>query len=199
MAEILYGIKKIAIHELDPSTQLPLQGGICVIGKTAEECALEPVVSEGEETIKRVDNQILAVASTDDILYGYDVTLVDNVLDIEMASLMSGLKLVKEEEEVTGYETPLLKDGVVFRPFALDIFCANYEGQSIKGYVKIRLNYCRGKANKFEVKKEFQMPEFSVSAREPSKAGLPIKKLSLLTELPTDEDIKKENTPSLPS
>lgn len=188
MADVLYGVKRVVLTELDPATQLPKEQGIVCHIETGESAELEPVVSEGEENVKRTDDKILAVVRTEDLLYGYDMTFVDNTFDPTIASLIGGGKVTKGNKEsgntVTGFETPMMSEGATMKPFKAEIYVANYEGDSIKNYVCITLNNCKGKAPKFSVGKDFYAPEFEIKAREATKAKKPIKSISYVDALP---------------
>lgn len=185
MADVLYGIKMGILEELDETTQLPpTSGGTTVSFTTAESAEMEPVVSEGEEEVKRTDDIILAIVSTPDLLYGYDITLTDNTFNVEMAALIEGGVVTTNAGEVTGYDTPALSDGCTTKLFRLTLYVANYEGDSIKNYVKIVFNKCRGTAATMSIGKEFYAPEFSVKAREATKAGLKIRNITYVDALP---------------
>ena len=66
----------------------------------------------------------------------------------------------------------------------MDIYVANYNGDSIDNYVKVTLNKCEGKFMNMSLGEEFYAPEFEVKARENTKAGLPIKEISIVESLP---------------
>ena len=185
MADILYGVKLLVLEELDEKTQLPKEAGVKCYATTGKSAELEPVVSEGEEKIARSDTQILAIVRTPDLLYGYDIKLVDNTFDINVAALIGG-GAVKTGEggEVTGYDSAMLADGATMKPFRATIYVANYMGESIVNYVKITLNKCEGNAPTIKVGDEFFAPEFNIKAREATKAGLPVKSVDYVDELP---------------
>lgn len=185
MADILYGVKLLVLEELDEKTQLPKEGGVTCYATTGQSAELEPVVSEGEEKIARSDTKILAIVRTPDLLYGYDMKLVDNTFDVNAAALIEG-GAVKTDEEgtVTGYDSAMLADGATMKPFRATIYVANYMGDAIVNYVKLTLNKCTGKAPTIKVGDEFFAPEFEIKAREATKAGLPVKNLEYVDELP---------------
>jgi hypothetical protein len=186
MKDVLYGIKLVVLEELDKVTQLPKEGGIVCNIETAESAEMESVVSEGEEENKRTDDRILAVVRTPDLLYGYDIKLTDNTFDPEIASLIEGgvLKL-NETGEVIGYRAPMIAEGSTnMKHFRATIYVANYEGDSIKNYVKVICNNCSGTAPGFKAGKEFYAPEMTIRAREATKAGLPVKEIDYALELP---------------
>ena len=185
--DVLYGIKKVILTELDPLTQQPkLESPIKCTITTAESCELEPVVSEGSEEVARTEDKILAIVRTPDLLYGYDVTFKDNTFESTVTSLIGGLKVTPGDDEETEdtISTPMMSEGSTMKPFRLEMYVANYEGDSIKNYVKITLNNCSGKAPKFSVGKEFYAPEFEIKAREATKAKLPIKTITYVDSLP---------------
>lgn len=184
---ILYGIKKVVITELDESTGLaPTTKGLVKTIDTAEEAKLTPVLSEGSEEILRSVTNILAVVREDDLLYGYDITFKDNSFDEELAGLIAGYKVTKTTEgtETVKIATPMMSEGNISKPFKMDLYVANYSGDSIVNYCKITLNKCYGKFPEMSIGKEFYAPEFEVKARENTKAKLPIKEINFVNELP---------------
>lgn len=186
MKDILYGVKLAVLEELDPKTQEVKEGGITCMIDTAESVEMEPVVNEGTEESLRNDLKILAVVNTDDLLYGYDLTLKDNTFDPEIAGMIEG-GVVKTDTDgnITGYRTPMLSEGASkMKDFRLTLYVANYEGDSIKNYVKVVMNKCRGKVPKFSASKAFYAPEFEIKAREATKANKPIKSLEYVDDLP---------------
>lgn len=184
---ILYNIKKAVITELDPTTGAAKTGGVVAHIKTAQKAELEPVLSEGEEDILRNDVSILAVVRTDDLIYGYDIKLTDNQFDDTMAGLVAGYKV--EDGTTTGTKklsTPMMSEGNVAKPFKLDLYVANYSGDSIVNYAKVTLNKCTGKFPTMTVGDGFFAPEFEIKARENTKAKLPIKEITFVDVLPED-------------
>ena len=184
MADILYGVKLLVLEELDEKTQLPKEGGATCYVETGQSAELEPVVSEGEEKVARSDAKILAIVRTPDLLYGYNLKLVDNTFDINAAALIEGGAIKKEGNEVVGYDSAMLADGATMKPFRATIYVANYEGDTIVNYVKLTLNKCTGKAPTIKVGNDFFAPEFEIKAREATMAGLPVKSLDYVEELP---------------
>ena len=183
---ILYGIKKAVITELDVTSGAVKEGGLVAEIKTAEEASLSPVFSNGDEEILRNDTHILAVVRTDDLLYGYDIKFKDNQFSLAVAELLGGY-VVQEDENGDIIKTPMLKDGATAKPFRLDLYVANYDKDAIVNYAKITLNKCFGKFPEMKIGKEFFAPEFQVKARENSAAGLPIKSITFVNELPEIE------------
>lgn len=186
MAEILYGVKLIVLEELDPRTQLPKDGGVTCMGETGKSVELEPVISSGDEKIARSDSNILAIVRTPDLLYGYDLKMVDNTFDLNAAALIEGAKVTEDEDgNLTRYDTPLISEGATMKPFRATLYVANYEGDAIKNYVKLTLNKCSGTSPSIKLGDDFFAPEFSIKAREATKANLPIKSIEIVDTLPS--------------
>lgn len=199
--EILYNIERVDLTELDPSTGKPATGetAIKTTIKTAKEAKLAAVISEGAEEILRNATSILAVVREDDLLYGYDFTFTDNTFDIKAAQLVAGyVKSTADSAGENDLQTPMMNQGNTGKPFMTDIYVANYEGDSIKNYCKITLNKCLGKFPDMTVGSEFYAPEFSIKARENTKAKLPIKSIAWVDSLPaepaTQNAVIKEDT-----
>jgi hypothetical protein len=190
MAEILYGVQKVVLTELDPLTQLPRAGGIVCNVDTAQTAEMDPVLSSGAEVVLREDTQVLAIAKTPDLVYGYDFKFTDNCFNIAVASLIEGGTVLYDTAtppNVIGYNSPMLSAGITMKPFKADIYVANYRGNSIINYVKITLNNCTGQAPKMAFSKDFYSPEFDIDAREATLAGLPMKQLAFVTVVPGDD------------
>lgn len=184
---ILYNIKKVVLTELDPKTGAPkASDGVKATIETAQKAELEPVLSEGEEDILRAPDKILAVVRTDDLIYGYDVKLTDNTFSADVAGLVAGYKVTKgSNSQKDKYATPMVNEGFTGKPFKLEIYVANYSGDSIVDYAKVTLNKCIGKFPTMSIGDGFYAPEFEIKARENTKAGLPIKEITFVDELPS--------------
>lgn len=180
---ILYNIKKVVLTELNEETGLVAEGAEALEITTAAKAELEPVLSEGQEDVLRSPEKILAIARTNDLLYGYDVVLSDNTFNDKVAALVGGFKV---DEETGAVATPMTNEGFTGKQFKLDIYVANYEGDAIINYCKITLNKCIGRCPKMEIGDGFYAPEFEIKARENSKAKLPIQEMTFVDSL--DED-----------
>lgn len=175
---ILYGIKKVVLTELDETTgQAKASGTTCTL-TTAEEAEMTPVYAEGTEEVLRSAEKILAIVREDDLLYGLDLTFKDNTFDEKCAELVCGYK--KAADESKKLSTPMMSEGNIARPFKMEIFVKQVEGDAVVGYVKITLNKCYGKFVSMKVGKEFFAPEFEIKARENSKAKLPIQTIEFV-------------------
>lgn len=181
--KVLYGVKRAVVTPVDKTTQDVKESATPIVFKTAEEVGMEKVVSEGSEEIKRVDDEILAVVNTEDIGYGYNLTLVDNVFNLDILALFEG-GTVKYKSgntgEITGYDDPMMSGGAKTSPFKLELYIASYEGTDIESYMKVTFPYCTGKAEKLEFKKEFSSPEFSIKAREATKLKKPARSIEFV-------------------
>lgn len=187
---ILKNIKRTDITELDPDTgEVKATDPIKKTIKTAEEAELKALISEGEEDILRTDDLILAIVRTDDLLYGFDITFKDNTFDETVAGLVQGYKITKTGEtgkEKTTLSTPMMSEGNIAKPFKMEIYVGNYSGDALINYVKITLNKCIGKFTDMKVGKSFYAPEFSIKARENTKASLPIQSIDFVDALPAE-------------
>lgn len=181
---ILYGIKKVVLTELDESTgQAKVSDGITTTITTAEEAEMSPVFSDGSEEVLRSADKILAIVREDDLLYGLDITFKDNTFDEKCAQLVCGYKAELQEQAIKKLSTPLMSEGNIAKPFKMEIFVKQVEGDAVVGYVKITLNKCYGKFVSMKVGKEFFAPEFQIKARENSKANLPIQDIEFVSSL----------------
>lgn len=176
---ILYGIKQVKLTELDAMTGLAAEAAEAIVLNTAEEAELSPVFSEGSEEILRSSEKILAIVREDDLLYGYDITFKDNTFDEKCAQLVCGYKAGEDGK----LSTPNLADGNLAKPFKLEMWVKQVEGDAVVGYAKITLNKCFGKFATMKVGKEFYAPEFEIKARENSAAKLPIKEIEFVDNL----------------
>jgi len=186
--DLLYNVKKVILTELDPITGLAKGGATPINIDCDSDVELAPVVSKGEEKIKRDDTQILAIARTMDLLYGYGLKMTNATFDTAVASLIEGGITRMSGDTVVGYDSPKLADGVTMKPFKADIYISNYDGDSIKNYVKLTLNKCTGTAPSLTFKTDFFAPAFDIDARENTLANLPIKTLDYVDSLPTSDE-----------
>lgn len=185
MSKILYNVKKVVLTPLNEKTGAVLEPSNPINVTTAEEITLKPVISQGDEKILRSDDLIIATASQPDLVYGYEVELKDNRFDLAIVGLLEGGELVKTLEKVTGYNSPMLAQGNLSKPFKTDIYVEERNGASIVGYVQVTLNYCLGTAPEFAFKRgEFYSPTFKINARENTVGNLPIKSIAFVDELP---------------
>lgn len=159
---------EIVTEETDPKT---------FAFDTAEEAKLEPAVSEGEENILRVKNRIVATNRTEDIAYGYEIDLSDNVLIPEILEVVDGGALRYDDVEtdlVVGYDAPVSGQTVSRQLFTINLYTEekDADGETLK-YAKLSFLHCKGKPVGWELKDgEFFVPQFKVSSR-PKKGEKP--------------------------
>lgn len=173
--KVLYGVKRAVVTPIDKITQVPKEADK-VVFKTAEEVGIEKVVSEGGEEVLRTDDEILAVVTTADIGYGYDLTLVDNTFQLNIVGMLEGGTVrydLQDPAKVIGYDDPMMSDGAKVSPFKLELYIPSYVGTNIDCYIKLTFPNCTGAISKLEFKKEFTAPEFDIKAREATKLGKP--------------------------
>jgi hypothetical protein len=155
--------------------------------ETADEASVEPHVSEGQENILRVKNQILAIDRTEDIVVGYDLTFKDNTLIPELLALIDGGTLTYDDVEtdkVVKYEGPESGKTVSRTKFTLNVYTEEKDesGDTVK-YAKFIFKHCKGKPVEFTLKDgEFYVPELKAESR--SKSGEKPVTIEFLDTLP---------------
>lgn len=188
MSKILYNIKLVILTELEASTGIVKVGAKPIRVDTSEEAKLKPVISKGDEKILRSDDQILATAKTPDLTYGYDLEFKDNRFSVEVLQLMEGGDItydVTETTKIVSYKAPMMSEGNLSKPFKVDIYLEERDGDDIMGYTCLTLNKCTGNAPEFQFKKgDFYSPTFNIDARENTKASKPVKEFSFVDVLP---------------
>lgn len=145
---------------------------------TANEAGVEPSLSEGEETILRVKNIILATNRTEDIVIGYDLTLTDNVLHPEVFALIDGGTLTYDDVDTTKvikYEGPEAGSAISRKKFTLNLYTEEKDNDGdVLGYAKFTFAHCKGKPVKYSIKDgEFQVPELTAKSR-PKRGEKPV-------------------------
>lgn len=192
-SQILYDIAMAVITQLDEKTGLVASAVPKIVMNSSEkdmmEADLSPVVSKGNEKILRSKKKILADVQEDDLLYGYNLKFKNVVLNLQAAALFEGGKIrysteTGHENEIVGYDMPMLSEGMTTKPFMMELYIANYEGNSIMGYNKITMNWCKGTPMKMSFKKDFFTPEFDIECRENTLAKKTVKAVDLVKELP---------------
>lgn len=188
---ILYGVKKVVITEIDPTTEKPKAESPKVATiTTADNCECEAVLAEGGEEVLRTDDRILAIVDIDELPYGYNVKLKDNTMSASAISMVTGMSESTATDASVSDEKKLalamMADGNDAQSlFKLEIYIANYKGSSIVNYAKITFNKCKGKPLNLTVGKEFFAPELEIKAREATKANLPIMEIDFVQGLPS--------------
>lgn len=191
---VLYGIQSIIMQEIDPVTKLPpAEGGLEYNLRCAETVDLEVMVEEGEESVLRCGGTgaVLASRRDPDSFYGYDITLTDNEWNAGVFSLINGFDFIPTSastaEAITTIVTPMISEGMNFKPFRMLLFSAAYEGSDISKYVVFVLNSCTGRVSPISLGQEWSQFEYTINAREATTAGFPVMSVGYFTgtEVPT--------------
>lgn len=134
---------------------------------TASEATYAPVVSEGQETVLRVKNKIMATNRTEDLQYGSDVNMTQVVMVPEVLEIVDGGTLTKDADKVTGYQPPVVGAPVNRIPFKLKVYTEEKDGDgSTLGYQCFEFLGCKGKPVTFNFKDgEFMAPQYTISSR----------------------------------
>lgn len=197
--DVLYGVTKVFLQEIDPDTELILAGGIQLEVDCAESLTVEPQTEDGDDEVLRCPStgRVLAYRTTADVVYAYELTLTDNQFDPEIIELIaSGIPVYATDgTTIIGIDAAPLggTDAVLTRYFRLTVFVAAYDGASISRYVKFVFNKCYGIAPSFTFEQAFYAPEFTITATEASNAGLPVYQIRYVavSDLPeTVEDLE---------
>lgn len=156
--------------------------------KTASEAEIEPEVSEGDEQILRVKNDILAINRTEDIVIGYNITLKQNELIPEVLALVDGGTLKMDEIETTkviGYSAP--SPGVTVARKTVNVILYTAEKDTageILGYVKFKFTNAKGTPVTYSMKDgDFFVPEMALKSR-PKSTEVPVD-IDFIDVLPT--------------
>lgn len=176
---VLYGIQRVFLEELDPTTSLPLVGGFTAVLKCAESATIEP------QTIDEVENQktcpstgaVLANQRVPESWYGYDITLTDNEWNKGVFALINGFESIasiNNPDVVFQVVTPFIGEGLKFKPFRMIIFAEAWEGDDVVSYEVFIFNKCRGSLTTIELSQDFTQIEYNIRAREATSAGLPV-------------------------
>lgn len=175
---ILWGVQRVFLQELDPVTMSPpASGGALYTLTCVESVSLDPQIDEGDVDTLRCpsDGRVLATRETNDAFTGYDITLTDNEWNMGVFALVNGFDQIPDSPaDPTTVVTPMLADGLNFRPFRMIIFHAGYEGDEIVRYLVTVLNKCTGQVSTFGTAQEWGQLEYTIRAREATKAGLPV-------------------------
>lgn len=175
------GILAVILQELDPLTDLPLEGGVECLIECPESITCEPNLQEGT-TITKIcgDNRIDAIRRLPDAVIDYTATLTGGGLTPCALDLISGANLVYSldaegapTENVQWVNVPLLEEGLQFRPFRMFVFCGTYLGDAMRGQTVLIFNRCKGALPSIDVgNDDFYAPEWDITAMEASIAGL---------------------------
>lgn len=153
----------------------------------ASEANVEAYVSEGEEKELRVKNVIKAQNKTEDIVMGYDTTLVSVTMVPEILALVDGGELRYDDvdpDKIIGYDAPAIGEPVERTPFTLHIYTEEKDtnGDTLS-YVRFKYLHCKGTPVDYSLQDgEFFAPEMTIKSR-PKKGERPVS-IDFLDELP---------------
>ncbi len=158
--------------------------------KTASTASVEPFLSEGNEEILRVKNEILATNRTEDIVVGYNTTLSQSTLIPEVMAIVDGGELVMdatEPEKVVGYLAPAAGAVVERVPFTLNLYSEekDIDGSTVE-YIQLQFKHNTGTPMSWNLQDgEFFVPELVMRSRP--KAGENPMSVDFMEELPAEE------------
>lgn len=134
---------------------------------TASEGSYSAVLSEGQENILRVKNELLALNKTEDIQYGSDINLTQVTFVPELLAIVDGGKVIKEGENIVRYEAPVAGSVVNRTRFKLKLYVdqKDISGETLQ-YVCFTFDSCKGKPASFSFKDgEFISPQYTIMSR----------------------------------
>jgi hypothetical protein len=150
--------------------------------RTPQAIELEMEVLEGESFELRGGDRPLLRGEEPDTTVGVNLTVTDARFDIAAVHYIAGGTLITTTtdngEEIVGWEAPTIEQQTELRPFALEVYVANYdESGAVDGFIKYTFPYCIGRAPGISHSdQEWGTPEFEIKARQnPAKGGGPWK------------------------
>lgn len=164
------------------------EGGNTYVFTTSSEAGITPYMSEGEEKIHRVKNQILGSLRTEDIVLGYDIRLVNNTFCPELLAIVDGGTVTYDEDGTTfkSYEAPAAGEVVDREKVTVNIYSeeVDCDGDTVS-YFKFTFLHAKGKPVEYSIQDgEFYIPEMTLKSR--AKKGEKPVKVEVLSELPDD-------------
>ncbi|NPV44805.1 MAG: hypothetical protein HPY70_12660 [Firmicutes bacterium] len=160
--------------------------------KTPQAIELEMEVLEGESFELRGGDRPLLRGEEPDTTVGVNLTITDARFDLAAVQYIAGGTLItqtsKTGEEIIGWEAPTIEQQSELRPFALEVYVANYDEKGgVDGFIKYEFPYCIGRAPAISHSdREWGTPEFEIRARQnPAKGGGPWK-VEFVDTLPTE-------------
>lgn len=119
---------KVTTDETTPSTY---------VFETATSCSFDAALSTGNETEQRVKNTIMGLLKTEDLVKGYDLTLEDQRLIMEILALVDGGTLTSAAGGGwEKYASPVAGSPVVRKSFTLELYTSDRDtdGDAIEYY-----------------------------------------------------------------
>lgn len=173
-----FALANIARVEVETEETVPKQYRLTDV---ASEADVKAYVSEGKEQELRVKNTIKAQNKTEDIVMGYDITLISATMVPEILALVDGGTWDSNEKK---YSAPPIGSPVERALFTLNIYTEEKDADgSTKSYIKFVYKHCKGKPTSYTLKDgEFFVPELTAKSR-PKMGESPVE-FEILTELP---------------
>lgn len=168
---------KVTTEEDAPSTY---------VFQTASSAKYDAAVSKGTEKEQRVKNAIMGLIKTPDLVKGYDLTLTDDRLLMEIYALMNGGTVTADAETgLSTYTGPLAGAEVVRKKFTLSLYTSDRDndGDANKYHVWT-FTGCKGTpvSGSF-TDEDFAKNEYKIESRPASGAATIT--MEEIAELPT--------------
>ncbi|UKM63123.1 hypothetical protein [Weizmannia phage Youna2] len=174
----LRGIRGALITALNPDGSLPDTPEKYWID-TAQEASVEAQVEEGESSVLRGGDRVLAQVEEEDTITGVEISFTDAKFDAKASTIIAGGTLITDTTDTTeiiGWEAPMMADQSNRIPFMMEIFVQNYNGSGMKeGFLKITVPYCTGTMPAMEYSdQEWASEEFTIKGKENSALTPPV-------------------------
>ena len=159
---------------------------VTYVFETASSCACAPAVSAGQEVEQRIKNVIMGLIKTDDVLKGYDITLEDQRLIVEVLALIDGGTITTGTNDAfTKYEGPNAGSSPTRKAFTMTLYTSDRDTSGdANSYYAWKFTHCKGKPVELGSKdNEFRTTSYTIESRPAS--GNPMVELTPVASLPS--------------
>lgn len=152
--------------------------------KTAQQVGIEVQAVDGEESVLRGGDKVLARVKDPATVVGVNLTVQDARFDAKAIQTLCGGTLIEVAEgadtRINGWEAPSISDQQIPPYFKAEVYAVSHDARAgVEGYVKYTFPFCRavGFGKETLKDKEFAVPELTLEAMEnPSVTGGAYKK-----------------------
>ena len=183
----LYGCRGLVITKLNADGSTPVPPDRYGL-KTTQKASVELQYEEGEKSILRGGDKIIATIEQEDVVIGASFKFTNAKFDAKATEIIAGGTLLTSGEEITGWEAPKIADQGIRLPFATEVYVTNYNSQGVvQGYLKISLPFCFGRAPAVEFSdNEWSAPEFEINAKENLSTSASCYRKEFVNNLPSE-------------
>lgn len=185
----LRGVKLIRIQTLEADGDNPVSPVYYKI-TTPQAVGISMEVEEGESSVLRGGDQVIARIQDIDTIVGGTLTLTNAKFDIEALYHLCGGTLIEETIDLTdyntGWEMPTIAEQQTRLPVLLEIYVQNFSSSGVQtNWVKYIFGWCIGYAPNIEHNdQEWATPELTIKCSENETQSLPIYTKEYVNALP---------------